>query len=89
MAESTISATVLSKNLSDILNRVRYRGEEFVVERGGEPVARILPAAPSTGPTFRELVERLLALPGDSTFADDLERVQANQPTAEVADWPS
>jgi hypothetical protein len=43
--ESHISATEAARTFSDILNRVRYRGEAFVVERGGEPVCRISPVA--------------------------------------------
>jgi len=43
--ETTITATELARNLSDILNRVRYRGESFRVERNGEVVAEIRPGA--------------------------------------------
>ena len=39
-----ITSTELSRNLSDVLNRVRYRGETFEVVRKGEVVARIAPA---------------------------------------------
>src|SRR5204862_247662 len=38
--ESTISATELARNLGDILGKVRYRREVFIVERNGEPIAR-------------------------------------------------
>jgi prevent-host-death family protein len=41
--ESTITATDLARNLSDILNRVRYRHERFIVQRNGEAVAEINP----------------------------------------------
>ena len=43
--ETTITATELARNLSDILNRVRYRGERFRVERNGEVVAVLEPEA--------------------------------------------
>jgi prevent-host-death family protein len=89
-----ITATELARNLSDILNRVRYRDGEFVVERGGEVVA-VLGPAPSAreqpaGIRLSELVARLgsLTTPGNG-FADDLERIQANQPPAEPIEWPS
>jgi antitoxin (DNA-binding transcriptional repressor) of toxin-antitoxin stability system len=39
-----ITATELARNLSDILNRVRYQGETFRVERNGEVVAELKPA---------------------------------------------
>ncbi|MBZ5592917.1 MAG: type II toxin-antitoxin system prevent-host-death family antitoxin [Acidobacteriia bacterium] len=45
--ESRISATEAARSFSDLLNRVRYRGEQFVVERGGEPMCRIVPAGPA------------------------------------------
>ena len=38
--DTTISATELSRRMSDILNRVKYRGERFVVQRNGESIAR-------------------------------------------------
>ncbi len=39
-----ITATEASRNFSDLLNRVHYRGERFEVSRGKEVVARIEPA---------------------------------------------
>jgi prevent-host-death family protein len=92
--ERTVTATELARRLSDVLNRVRYRGERFVVERNGEPVAVLAPAgpeAPPAPPTLRELVARLgdLALPGDG-YAADLEAAQAAGQTApEPPAWPS
>ena len=41
--ESKITATELARTLGDVLGRIRYRGDSFVVERNGEPVARIAP----------------------------------------------
>lgn len=75
--ELRITATELARRLGDILGKIRYRGDEFVVERNGEPVARLgpIPAqnAASLGEGLRAWVE---AGPGDSSFADDLERVR-------------
>lgn len=87
-----ISATELARRLSDVLNRVRYRGEEFLVERGGEQVARIEPPGPPRRLTWREFVEFLRRAPRpDEAFADDLERIHAAQPPAlaEFREWPS
>ncbi len=88
--ETQITATDLAKGLSDILNRVRYRGESFVVERNGEQVAVLAPAGPTCGITLREVARRLgdSPLPGDG-FAEDLEAVQASQPRAEEPTWRS
>lgn len=87
--ETRITATELAKSLSDILNRVRYRGERFVVERGGEPVATLAPAGRTAG-TLHRLAARLadLPLPGDG-FADDLEAAQLSQPKEAAPSWPS
>jgi prevent-host-death family protein len=88
--ETTITATELARNLSDVLNRIRYRGERFLVERNGEPVARLDPVESSKVLTFRQLIEliRRIEQPDDQ-FADDLEAIQASQPKAEFPEWPS
>lgn len=88
--ETKITATQLAKNLSDVLNRIRYRGERFVVERNGEPVASLGPVTSPRGITASELVALVgdLEMPGDG-FADDLEAIQAAQPPAETSEWPS
>ena len=79
--ETKITATELSRTLSDILSRVRYRGERFLIERNGEPVATLSPATPMSTISLGELLARLgdLSLPGEG-FADDLETIQAGQP---------
>lgn len=38
-----ITATELSRNLSTVLDQVRETGEEYLVVRGRQPVARVLP----------------------------------------------
>jgi prevent-host-death family protein len=40
-----ITATEATRNFSDMINRVHYRGETFEVTRGGEVVAQIVPAS--------------------------------------------
>lgn len=77
--ESTISATYLAKNLSDVLTRVKDRGERFVIQRDGETIATITAASKPSGITVAELVARIGNLPiPDDDFADDLERIQAD-----------
>ncbi len=62
-----------------LLNRVRYRGETFRIVRSGEEVAQLTPS--HAGATLRDLLSKLQAQgSGDADFADDLERVQAEQP---------
>ena len=86
--DTTITATELSKSLSDILSRVKYKGERFIIQRNGEPVAVLEPAAPVLGTPLREIVTRLkgLRMPGEG-FADDLEAIQAEQQPIGDSPW--
>lgn len=72
---SSVSATEAARTFSDLLNRIRYRGEEFVVERNGEAVCRMVPAAPTMRLTLAELISLLQALPKpDAAFASAVRR---------------
>ena len=89
MQATHISATALARSLSDVLNRVKYRGEEFVIERGGEVIARLTAATAWRDLTAADLVRLVgdIPVPADG-FADDLEALRAAQ--GEVRDpWPS
>ncbi len=44
MSIKRITATELARNLSAVLDQVRETGEEYVVERGRQPVARVSPS---------------------------------------------
>jgi antitoxin (DNA-binding transcriptional repressor) of toxin-antitoxin stability system len=88
MKKKKITATDLARNLSDILNRARYRGEEFVVERNGEAVATLGPPPIPKGITFRELVELIRRLRPDPEFFDDLQEIHALQGQMEPSRWP-
>lgn len=84
-----ITATELARNLSDILNRARYKGESFVIERNGEPVAKIEPP-PKPGITLRELAALLRDLPPlDDKFADDLEAARSILRDPPIPRWPN
>lgn len=81
--ESLISATELARKLGDVLGRIRYRGESFVVVRNGEPIATLSPLAARTSSSALEGLEawRAAGSVEDRDFADDLERVnQADRP---------
>ncbi|OGK15965.1 hypothetical protein A2690_00735 [Candidatus Roizmanbacteria bacterium RIFCSPHIGHO2_01_FULL_39_12b] len=39
---STVTATQAREQFADIINRVVYRGEQFIIEKKGKPVARIV-----------------------------------------------
>jgi len=80
--EHRISATELARSLGDVLARVRYRGDSFVVERNGTTVARVVPAVEGSPTTLGEFVAawRAAGQP-DPEFADVLERVnRADRP---------
>ena len=87
--ETRITATELARSLSDVLNRVKYKGEQFVVERNGEEVARLVAPLPKGG-TWNDLIRIMIEHPVDDQFADDLEAVHNdwNQPLPPIADWP-
>ena len=79
--EHRISATELARTLGDVLARVRYRGDTFVVERNGTTVARLVPAG-ETGATLAEaLAAWRSAGPPDPAFAAALDEIDA-------LDWP-
>ena len=85
--ESHISATEAVRTFSDLMNRVRYRGESFVVERGGEPICRISPAGASVV-TLRNLAALLSKAPRpDKRFLDQLERLSRKQPSVPKGPW--
>jgi prevent-host-death family protein len=57
----TISVTEAARNFADCINRARYQGTTFVLEKNGTPVARIVPEElqEKKGGTLRELAEAL------------------------------
>jgi len=77
--KNTVTATELARNIGDVLARVRYRRESFIVERNGRAVARIVPAEPDKTGTLREALTAWTTSvsSNDPTFADDLARVNA------------
>lgn len=88
--DKKITATELARTLSDVLNRVRYRGESFVVERNGEAIAELGPVAHRPHMTVADLYQLLNTLDWpDEDFANDLEEIQANQRLVEFREWPS
>ena len=84
---TTISATDAARRFSDVLNRVHYRGEAFVVERAGEPVCEIVPAR-RPGLRVADLRAVLRSLPEvDDGYWDAVEDAARNQPTVQSSPW--
>ena len=87
--EYRISATDLARRAGEVLGRVRYRGDSFVVDRNGDPVARITPVAGVSTGTALEFVETWRSAGGrEPAYADDLEAVGALDMPAELP-WDS
>ena len=85
--KSRISASEAVRTFSELMNRVRYRGESFIVERGGKPICEILPTRP---PRFSgaELVALLRSLPQpDSEYLSLVEDLIAKQPRVAESGW--
>jgi prevent-host-death family protein len=61
-ARYAVSASEAAKNFGALADRVRSEGVEYVVERSGTPIVRILPARRTS--TFRELAALLRSLEG-------------------------
>ena len=76
--EHRISSTDLARRLGDILGRIRYLRDSFVIERNGEPVALLTPLPSGSAATVREGF-RAWAEAGepDPGFAEALGRVSA------------
>jgi len=86
--KSHISATQAVRQFSDLLNRVRYRGEEFVIERGGEPICEIVPARPVMR-TVADLVRALRSIPKpDDEYWDNLGDITKHQQSLPPSPWP-
>lgn len=88
--ESKITSTVVARRLSDLLNRVRYRGERFVIVRGGEAIADLTPHLRPQKVRFADLVEAIRhTTPVDDALVEDLEAIQADQPALPEEPWAS
>ncbi len=89
-----LTVTEAVRNFSEILGRVRFKGERFVLLKGGKPVAELGPAG-AVGPVpLGELPAVLKGLPhlepGDADrFAIDLETGRKAVGPTPGAPWAS
>jgi antitoxin (DNA-binding transcriptional repressor) of toxin-antitoxin stability system len=85
--EKTISATEAVRKFSEILSSIKYKGDRYVILRGGKPVAAIGPIDPEPRTTtLRELIHKLSMKPvlGEEeaeSFRRDLEEIRRHQPS--------
>ena len=76
MRAQRISAAKAARSFSEILNRVKYRGESFIVERNREPICRIEPVGRRKPVTARDFADFWASLPRpDDKLAGDLEEI--------------
>jgi antitoxin (DNA-binding transcriptional repressor) of toxin-antitoxin stability system len=61
MSSTKITVTHAARNLSDVVNRAAYRGEQFLLIKGKKPVAQLGPVM--SGKKLRDLPETLAGLP--------------------------
>lgn len=80
--EYRISATELARSVGEVLGKIRFRRDSFVIERNGEPVARMAPLVSSEVTVAEAFGAWSDAGPADPGFADDLERVNRSDKPA-------
>ena len=82
-----ISATEAARSFSELLDRVCYRGESFVIERGGEPVCEISHVKPMrfTGADFLTLLHSLPK--PDPAFWSAVEKATRQEPVIPESPW--
>jgi hypothetical protein len=69
------------------MNRVRYCGESFIVERRGKPIGEILPASPPKF-TGAQLVDLLRSLPKpDEEYLAAVKDLTTTQPLVTKSPW--
>ena len=83
-----LSATEAARRFSDMVNRVVYNREAFLVERGGRAVCEVRPVYGSdfTGADLVALLRRLPS-PGEP-YLEAVEKAIAEQSAAEPTRWP-
>jgi antitoxin (DNA-binding transcriptional repressor) of toxin-antitoxin stability system len=88
-AAKKITASEAARSFSDVVARVHYRGEEFVVEKGGVAVCRISPVgqgAPKS--TLGDLLGFLDSMPPvDDGFKEVVLEATRKQPKLPRSPW--
>ena len=84
--EKSVTATEAVRDFSGLLNMIRFKGESYIIKRGGKPVAYMGPIREArTTKTLKELKRVLKELPrmGNELdrFEKDLNEVRKAQPS--------
>jgi prevent-host-death family protein len=87
-AKTRVTATEAARKFSEILNRVAYKGESFVVERSGRPVCEIGPAASGKRFTAADFAEMIKSAPRpDDQYFEDVEEIIRNRQPLAPSPW--
>jgi antitoxin (DNA-binding transcriptional repressor) of toxin-antitoxin stability system len=91
-AAGELTVTQAARNFSDVIYRVRYRVERFLLTRGGQPVAELRPVAARRIVTASVLAKRLATMPhlgtdAATTFAADIEEARAKLAPVGAGPW--
>ncbi len=83
--EKRISATRTVRDFSEVLNTIKFKGVEYIIERGGKPVASMKPIVKEadlmTLGDLKVLLKKLPRLNEEmDSFASDLEDIRNDQP---------
>jgi antitoxin (DNA-binding transcriptional repressor) of toxin-antitoxin stability system len=87
--ERSVSATEAARSFSELLDRIAYRGESFIVERGGEPVCEMSNVRPLRF-TGADLLSLLHSLPKpDPGYWEALAEATEQRETVPESLWES
>ncbi len=94
MPTKRLTVTEAVRNFSEILGRVRFKGERFVLLKGGRPVAELGPTDAASPVRLKELPAILESLPhldpeDADLFARDLESARIAIGPMPAAPWES
>jgi len=83
--EKRITATKAVRDFSELLNTIKFKGDRYIIERSGKPVALMTPIPEATKiRTLKELKSLLRELPSldddRDAFAKDVEDIIASGP---------
>lgn len=89
-----LTVTEAVRNFSEIVGRVRFKGERFVLLKGGKPVAELVPADAAAPVRLGDLLAVLEGLPhlepeDADRFAVDLESGRTAVGPMPAAPWAS
>lgn len=86
----TLTVTEAARNFSDIVNRVYYQGQDYLLTRGGVVVAKL--GRPEPGLSGKELARRWELLPrldpeDAEQWGEELESIKRSIPQPGIGVW--